>query len=42
MTTQSMTVKTHIVLLGKFQGSEVYRVQRLKVSRWNKLLRRVK
>ena len=40
MNAQSITIK-RIVLAGSFDGHEIYRVKRFKVSRWNKMLRRI-
>jgi hypothetical protein len=40
MNTQSITIK-RVILAGCFDGHEIYRVKRIKVSRWNKMLRRI-
>jgi RIO-like serine/threonine protein kinase len=38
--TQTMTVKRHIILAGIVNGNEIYRVQKLQVKKWNKILRK--
>ena len=40
MNAQSITIK-RIVLAGSFDGHAIYRVKKIKVSKWNKMPRRI-
>jgi hypothetical protein len=38
--TQTMTIKRHIILAGIVNGNVIMRVQKFKVTKWNKMLRK--